>query len=63
MTPQLQQAANDLIKEVFDGLQNLGIVDAFIPAGNHTADFDLPEHHKLRVKEEKQSVYYCIYRA
>ena len=54
---------NRIIQDIYDGAANLGFVSDHIPAGLHTADFDLPNDQKVRIKEEKNGVYYSIFRA
>lgn len=52
-----------IIADTYTGLSNKGLVSEHIPPGLHTTDFDLPNNLTVRVKEEKQSVYYTIFRA
>lgn len=52
-----------IIADTYNGLNNKGLVSDHIPAGLHTTDFELPNSLTVRIKEEKQSVYYTIFRA
>lgn len=52
-----------IINDVYAGMQNAGFVDHFIPTGLHTTDYKLPNGNVVRIREERNKVYYNIFRA
>lgn len=71
VSSQTLDQANSLIAEIYDGLRNLGPVQSYIQPSPHTADFDLFDGTeqsgeptlRMRAIEEKDSVYFHIFRA
>jgi len=61
--PNYDGVVNRIISDVYQGMVNLGLVSDYIPAGNHTADFDINDDYKVRIKEQGNNVYYSIFRA
>ena len=52
-----------IINDVYSGVQNAGFVDHHIPQGLHTADYELDNGNVVRIREERNRVYYNIFRA
>lgn len=52
-----------IINDVYQDMVNMGLVNEHITPGLHTVDFDLPDGHQVRIKEQGSMVYYSIFRA
>lgn len=61
--PNYDGIVNRIINDVYQGMVNLGLVSDYIPAGNHTADFDINDDYKVRIKEQGNGVFYNVFRA
>lgn len=63
LSPTIQSHADNTIREAYPDRTNKGAVQDYIEAGVHTADFQLPDYLTLRAKEEKDYVYYTVFRS
>lgn len=61
--PSYDGVVNRIISDVYQGMVNLGLVTEHINPGLHTADFEINDDYKVRIKEQGNSVYYSIFRA
>lgn len=55
-------AIKQIVREVYNDLNDLGAVSDYINPNTHTADFELSEGFKMRCKEERGAVYYHVFR-
>lgn len=59
----IRSAADDIVHDTFHPLINKGLVDSYIQAGSSTSDFLLPDNLVMRVKQERNYVFYHVFRA
>lgn len=55
-------AIKQIVREVFSDLTDMGAITDYINPSAHTMDFELPDGLKMRAKEEKNIVYYHVFR-
>lgn len=62
LTNSITVQADQIIRDIYSDLQNKGAVNTFIERSTRTSDFDLPDKLVMRTKEEKDVVYYHVFR-
>lgn len=62
LTTSITLQADQIIRDIYSDLQNKGAVSSFIERSTRTSDFDLPDKLVMRAKEEKDVVYYHVFR-
>lgn len=60
--PNYQILIPQIINEEYSDFKDLGQIKEFIPKSCRTSDFELSEGYVMRVQEEKQGIYYNVFR-